>query len=174
MNERNDSPTGRPHGADERVTKRALLAAGIFGFGFSGLIDILVLHHVLQWHHLISARVPMTTLEGLQTNILADGLFSIGMVVVMGIGGGILWRAERRTSVPLAARPIAGAAVIGLGVFDLFDVVVDHTILGLHHAVSQGGRYDPHWAVVSLLFILAGVYVYQTGLRTVKDETSGT
>lgn len=52
--------------------------------------------------------------------------------------------------------------MIGLGKFDLYDAIVDHAILGIHQPLSQGGSYNPHWAVVSLLFIFAGVYIYQT------------
>src|SRR6056297_1695427 len=72
--------------ADER--RLGLVAAGTFGFGFSGLVDVLVLHHVLQWHHLVSGIYPMDTLAGLRTNILADGLFSLAMLVLAGIGAG--------------------------------------------------------------------------------------
>ena len=154
------------------VTRRGLLAAGVFGFGFSGLIDVLVLHHVLQWHHLVSGLYPMDTLSGLRINVFADGLFSLTMLVIAGVGAGLLWRAERRTVVPLAVRPVAGAAVIGLGVFDVFDAVVDHALLGLHRPVgpggqplSLGGRYNPHWIVVSLLFVAAGYYLYSTGIK---------
>ena len=171
--------TAASHGRTA-VTRRGFLAAGVFGFGFSGLIDVLVLHHVLQWHHLVSGLFPMDTVDGLRTNILADGLFSVGMLLIAGIGAGLLWRAERRTVAPLAVRPVAGAAVIGLGVFDVFDAVVDHALLGLHQPVgpggqplSLGGRYNPHWIVVSLLFVAAGYYLYSTGIkrrRTNPDE----
>ncbi|WP_423747203.1 DUF2243 domain-containing protein (plasmid) [Haladaptatus sp. SPP-AMP-3] len=154
------------------VTRRALLAAGIFGFGFSGLIDVLVLHLVLQWHHLVSGLYPQTTMAGLRTNMLADGLFSITMVVIMGIGGGLLWRAERRAASPLPVRPIAGSAVVGLGTFDLYDVLVDHVLLGLHQPLSRGGRYNPHWIVVSLLIIGAGLYVYRTGSSEGRETPS--
>jgi uncharacterized membrane protein len=160
--------------ADERdtatLTRRALLAAGVFGFGFSGLIDVLVLHQILQWHHLLSGIYPMDTLQGLQTNVLADGLFSVGMLTIAGVGAGLLWRSERRTGAPLAVRPLAGAAVAGLGVFDVFDAVVAHALLGLHQPVggggqplSLGGQYNPHWIAVSLLFVAAGYYIYRTG-----------
>ncbi|MDS0300377.1 DUF2243 domain-containing protein [Halogeometricum sp. S1BR25-6] len=151
--------------AADGVTRRSLLSAGVFGFGFSGLIDVLVLHHVLQWHHLLSGIYPQTTMTGLRTNILADGLFSLAMLVIMCVGAGLLWQSERRTDVPLALRPVAGAAVIGLGAFDLYDVLVDHVLLGLHQPLSQGGQYNPHWAAVSLLILGAGYYVYRTGVK---------
>lgn len=154
------------------TSRRGLVGAGVFGVGFSGLVDVLVLHHVLQWHHLLSGIYPMDTLSGLRTNILADGLFSLGMLVIMSVGAGLLWRAERAASTPLAVRPLAGAAVVGLGVFDVFDVMVDHVLLGLHQPLSQGGRYNPHWLVVSLLFVGAGYYVYRTGRQTAGEAPS--
>ena len=144
------------------VSRRALAGAGVFGFGFSGLIDVLLIHHILQWHHLLSGIYPMNTLIGLQTNIFADGWFSVGMVVIAGIGAGVVWRAERRTREPLAFRPIAGSAIMGLGIFDLYDAIVDHALLGLHQPLSMGGKYNPHWVVVSLLIIGAGAYIYRT------------
>lgn len=156
------------------ITRRSLLSAGVFGFGFSGLIDVIILHQIFQLHHLVSGLYPMTTLAGLQTNILADGLFSLAMVSIAGIGAGLLWQSERRTEVPLALRPVAGAAVIGLGVFDLYDVLVDHVLLGLHQPASQGGYYNPHWAVVSLLIVGAGVYVYRTGIRATPTGEKST
>lgn len=163
MNAPSSAAAGRSRQLADRVTRRGLVGAGVAGFGFSALIDVLVLHHVLQWHHLLSGIYPMDTMQGLRTNLLADGVFSIVMLAVMGVGAGVLWRAERRTAEPLAVRPIAGAAILGLGIFDLFDVVVDHVILGLHQPLSQGGAYNPHWAAVSLLIIAAGAYVYRTG-----------
>ena len=174
MGDQTTDLTGRTR---ERVTRRALLSAGVFGFGFSGLIDVLVLHHVLQWHHLVSGIYPTSTLDGLRTNIRADGLFSIGMLIVMCVGAGLLWQSERRAEVPLAVRPLAGAALIGLGVFDVYDAVVDHALLALHQPVgsggqplSLGGQYNPHWLVVSLLFVAAGYSVYRTGMRNRSDE----
>lgn len=162
---------------ERTLTRRSLVAAGIFGFGFSAVIDVLVLHHVLQLHHLLSGIYSMNTLEGLRVNVFADGVFTTVMLVVMLVGAGLLWQSERRTDVPLAVRPIAGAAVIGLGLFDLFDVTVDHVLLGLHQPVqSLGGVYNPYWAAISLLVIGAGIYVYRTGtdesIRPPSAETT--
>ncbi|MFC4360105.1 DUF2243 domain-containing protein [Halobium salinum] len=142
-------------------TRRGLVGAGVFGFGVSGLVDVLVLHLVFQWHHLVSNVVSPATLSGLRTNLVADGLFSVAMLVVALAGAGVVWRAERRAVDPLPARALAGAALFGLGTFDVFDVVVNHWLLGLHHAVGMDGAYDPHWFVVSLLLAAAGVLVYR-------------
>lgn len=137
-------------------TRRGLLAAGVAGFGFSALVDVLLLHHVLQLHHLLSNVYDPGTLSGLRTNLVADGAFSLVALGVMLVGLGWLWRIERRTADPLTVRPLAGAALVGLGAFDLFDVVVNHLLLGLHHATHGPKFYDPHWAVASVAFILGG------------------
>lgn len=156
------------------ISRRPLAAAGVLGFGFSGLIDVLVLHHVLKLHHLLSNVYDPSTVAGLQTNLTADGLFSVAMLVITGVGAGLLWREERCTTTPLPTRPLAGAAIIGLGVFDLFDVVVNHTLLGLHHATHGSGYYDPHWAVVSLLIVGAGVLIYRGGDERTAEESTET
>ena len=150
-------------------TGRALFGAGVFGFGFSGLIDVVVLHHVLQLHLLLSNVYDPSTLDGLRTNLVADGLFSVAMIAVAGVGAGLVWRAERRADAPLPVTPIAGAAVVGLGLFDLFDVVVNHTLLGLHHATHGTAFYDPHWAVISLLIIGGGWLILREGQRDAGD-----
>ena len=180
MSDRTDTARGRSREMTAGTTRRALLGAGIAGFGFSGLIDVLVLHLVLQWHHLLSGIYSMGTVAGLRTNVLADGLFSIGMVIITGIGLGLLWRSERRTDVSLAVRPIAGSALIGLGAFNLYDAIVDHALLGLHQPLSQagrplgvGGRYNLQWTVVSLLIIGTGYYVYRTGTKRREEQTPG-
>ncbi|RBI64004.1 DUF2243 domain-containing protein [halophilic archaeon] len=145
--------------------RRGVIGAGVLGFGFSALIDVVVLHLILRLHHLVSNRYPVSTVPGLRTNVLADGLLSLGAILVMGVGAGLLWRAERRADRPLPVRSLAGAAIIGIGGFDLFDVVVNHTLLGLHHATHGSSYYDPHWFVVSVLIVVAGVLVYRGGDR---------
>ena len=149
--------------------RRGIIGAGVLGFGFSALIDVVVLHLILQLHHLVSNRYPISTVPGLRTNVFADGVFSLGAIVVMGVGAGLLWRAERRAAAPLPAQSLAGAALIGIGGFDVFDVVVDHYLLGIHHATHGPGNYDPHWLVLSALLVVAGVLVYRGG-----DHAGGT
>lgn len=56
------------------------VSAGIlFGLGLGGFFDGIVLHQILQWHHMMSdtAGYPVTTLRGLEVNTVADGFFHV-------------------------------------------------------------------------------------------------
>jgi uncharacterized membrane protein len=51
-------------------------AGSIFlGLGLGRFFDGIVLHQILQWHHMLSAIEPVDTVRGLEINTLGDGLF---------------------------------------------------------------------------------------------------
>ena len=52
------------------------IAAGIlFGLGLGGFFDGIVLHQILQWHHMLTdAGYPATSVENLKINTFWDGL----------------------------------------------------------------------------------------------------
>ena len=57
-----------------------LVSAGLLlGTGLGGFVDGIVLHQILQWHHMMSdtAGYPVTTLRGLEVNTVADGFFHV-------------------------------------------------------------------------------------------------
>ena len=53
--------------------------AGIFlGLGLGGFFDGIILHQVLQWHHMsTSAGFPADTLGNLKYNGMGDGFFHL-------------------------------------------------------------------------------------------------
>ena len=53
------------------------VSAGIlFGLGLGGFFDGIVLHQVLQWHHMLtSAGYPPDSVANLEVNTFWDGLF---------------------------------------------------------------------------------------------------
>ena len=61
------------------------ISAGIlFGLGLGGFFDGIVLHQLLQWHHMLtSAGVPADTVDGLELNTLWDGLFHTGTLLLV-------------------------------------------------------------------------------------------
>src|SRR5215203_241764 len=54
---------------------RLVTAAILLGVGLGGFFDGIVLHQILQWHHLVSTPAPPDTLANLELNTLFDGLF---------------------------------------------------------------------------------------------------
>ncbi|HEX2578333.1 MAG TPA: DUF2243 domain-containing protein, partial [Aquihabitans sp.] len=58
----------------------AKLPGVLLGVGLGGFVDGIVLHQVLQWHHVLSdtGDHPTTTVAGLEANTLADGVFHAG------------------------------------------------------------------------------------------------
>ena len=70
-------------------SRRPLVACVLLGVGLGGFVDGIVLHQILQWHHMLTATGdhPADTVAGLESNTLADGLFHAAtwLFVVAGI-----------------------------------------------------------------------------------------
>ena len=132
-----------------------LTPAILLGIGFGGLLDGIVLHQILQWHHVVSADgcCPTSTLAGLEDNTLADGLFHLAVLVVTFAGCAAAltaWR-DGRHAPPWRAQ--VGGLLAGWGIFNLIDSA-NHFILDLHHVRDDlGGPIG--WDLGFLLFALA-------------------
>src|SRR3712207_3582545 len=106
----------------------ATLPAAIVAFALSGFFDGILLHQVLQWHHLLSL-VPGESLRDLGTQILADGLFHVAMYLVTAAGLWLLWRHRQSLG---GWRGVVGGGVLGFGLWNVVDVGFFHWILGIH------------------------------------------
>ncbi|TWJ22566.1 DUF2243 domain-containing protein [Micromonospora endolithica] len=76
------------------------LPATILGVGLGGFVDGILLHQVLQWHHLLSStgsdnigvrEYPVDTVPGLEMNTLWDGLFHVVTWVAVLTGLALLY-----------------------------------------------------------------------------------
>mgnify|MGYP006148195481 CR=1 FL=1 len=65
--------------------------SAVLGVALGGFFDGILLHQVLQWHHLLSL-LPGEPFRDIGTQILADGLFHILMYLVTAAGLWLLWR----------------------------------------------------------------------------------
>ena len=144
-------------------------AAGIcFGLGIGGFFDGIVLHQILQWHHMAtSAGVPADTVEGLRRNTLFDGLFHAATYVFVVVGLVLLWRSARRRHLRWSSRLLLGTVLMGFGLFNLVEGVVDHHLLGLHHVNETVPRSQwIYWDAGFLLWgaaMLGGGYLLWRG-----------
>jgi uncharacterized membrane protein len=147
--------------ASERVTRPR--APGILlGVGLGGLVDGIVLHQILQWHHLLSSEDGHSpkTVAGLESNTLADGLFHAATWVAVVVGLWLLWRRTNEWRWAASGRALIGWILAGWGAFNLVEGIVDHQLLGLHH-VREGAGHETAYDVGFLLFgaslVAAGV-----------------
>jgi uncharacterized membrane protein len=130
----------------------------LFGVGTGALADGIVLHQVLQWHHLVSSKTSDGTLAGLEENTLADGIFHVVFLIVLLLGAALLL--GRR----LERRPFTGLLLVGWGLFHLVDQFVFHLALGAHHIredVDDYQLYDWGFFAIGLVLIAAGAWIYR-------------
>jgi len=140
-------------GASEAVSRPR--APGILlGIGLGGFLDGIVLHQILQWHHLLSSESshPKTTVAGLEDNTLADGLFHAFTWVLVVVGLWALWRRTNDWRWAASGHALLGWMLFGWGAFNLVEGVVNHQILGLHHVREGAG----HQTAYDLGFLALG------------------
>jgi uncharacterized membrane protein len=130
----------------------------MLGVGLGGFVDGILLHQILQWHSMLSARLPPLSMMNMKTNMTADGLFHSAMLLVTLVGVAFLWSAlkNRREPVPSGAA-LWGYMLAGWGWFNLVEGLVDHHILNLHHVLEALGPSMWDWLVLASGVLLIGV-----------------
>lgn len=153
------------------------IPAGILlGLGLGGFFDGILLHQVLQWHHMLtSAGYPPTSVENLEVNTLWDGLFHASTYVFTGLGLGLLWNAARRRHVAWSGKLLLGTLLLGWGIFNVAEGLIDHHLLGIHHVnetvpQSQWLYWDLGFLVWGAAMLLGGWLLLRAGQREKAPE----
>ncbi|HEY9669868.1 MAG TPA: DUF2243 domain-containing protein [Waterburya sp.] len=153
-----------------------LVAAGILiGAGLlAGFVDGILLHEILQWHHMVTSIRPATNLADLQANTLGDGLFHLGTWTMTVIGIILLWRAGGRNDVPWSPKIFGGSLLLGAGLFDFLEGLIDHQILGIHHVKPGPNQlaWDMGFLTLGAVLALVGWIVLQSGQKENSSQLS--
>ena len=122
---------------------RVVKAPGfLLGLGLGGFLDGIVLHQILQWHHMLTGEdggEPMDTVAGLEANTLADGFFHLATWVLVVAGMALTVRAWRRGELAPPWRAHVGLLLAGWGVFNVVEGTIDHVVLEIHHVRDDLG-----------------------------------
>ena len=121
-----------------------------------GFVDGILFHQILQIHNMLSARVPTDTLVGAKVNMVWDGLFHSAVWVATAAGIAMLWRAVKRKDVLLSGRAFSGSALLGWGLFNVVEGVIDHHLLNLHHVYERAGQSVWDWLFLAFGAALIG------------------
>ncbi len=176
--------TGRrkvdPTLAPNQYRRRIIVSGILIGLGLAGLLDTIIFHHILQWHHMVSNIVPPTTMDTIRFNIFADGAFSAFAIIVIAIGTGLFLSmvAIGKSRPPLlVSRYFAGLVLLGFGIFNAYDGVINHVALGLHHAIEMPNPLfaDVIWLLtLGFAFIGAGVFLIKQKHNMVESNNMST
>jgi uncharacterized membrane protein len=172
----NRARMNRPAPRTTPTNDPGLRAPGLLlGIGLGGFLDGILLHQVLQWHHLLSSDYPVDTVNGLRMNTLADGMFHV--VTWLAVLAGLALLYARLTGSPRQAwgsSELWGWMLAGWGLFNLVEGVVDHHLLEIHHV--RGGPYQMWWDLAFLalggVFVAAGLLLQRRGARQRRRVSS--
>jgi uncharacterized membrane protein len=131
----------------------------LLGAGLAGMMDGIVFHDLLAWHHFVDAPGPAAR--------VSDGLFHLAMWILVVVGVSGLWRARARFVEPHAGHVLLGSALVGAGLIEMTDAIVDHAILRIHVLHPQGDvlAWEIGYLLVSALLVGLGIRVLSSAAR---------
>ncbi|CAO3435155.1 DUF2243 domain-containing protein [Azospirillum endophyticum] len=146
---------------------RTLLLGGFsLGFALGGFFDGILLHQILQWHHLLSG-LASPAFADIGVQILADGVFHALMYVIAAVGLWLLWRGRPGLGL-IGGRRLMGWALLGFGVWHVLDGLMSHWLLGLHR-IRMDVEDKLFWDL--LWFFVFGVAVMLAGWLLTRADS---
>jgi uncharacterized membrane protein len=126
-------------------------AAMVLGIGIGGFIDGIVLHQILQFHEMLTNKLPADTLVNKSINMFWDGIFHLFTLITTIIGVYLLWRLLMKVNINRSGYLLTGGLLSGWGLFNLVEGIIDHQILKLHN-VNEYAMNPELWNVGFLIF----------------------
>lgn len=151
-----------PAPRESPITRVPHRAGYLLGFSLGGFFDGILLHQILQWHHLLSL---VEGVGDIHRQLFFDGLFHALMYVIAIAGLILLWRGG---GVAGAGRfRLLGDLLIGFGAWHVVDALLSHWILGIHRIRLDSTNpllWDLGWlAAFGLVPISVGVLLRRPG-----------
>ncbi|WP_232107897.1 MULTISPECIES: DUF2243 domain-containing protein [Streptomyces] len=145
------------------ATRRSMAVCALIGAAVMASVDEIVFHQILGWHHFYDRSTS-------GVGLLSDGLLHTAELLAL-VAGFFLYADLRRRRALASAHAWSGF-FLGLGLFQLFDGVVDHKLLRLHQ-IRYGvdvTPYDWAWNIAGLVLLLIGVIL---ALRAARRSGPG-
>ena len=155
------------------ITLQSKAPGLLYGLGLGGFLDGIVLHQILQWHHMVSnvEAYPVTTVAGLEVNTLADGFFHLATWAFVVAASVTTLVAFRRGRLAPSWSFHLGLVLAGWGVFDVVEGLVDHQLLGVHHVRDDLGgplSWDLAFLALGVLLVVGGWALHRRGHRSLR------
>ncbi|MGW8376637.1 DUF2243 domain-containing protein [Streptomyces sp. ODS28] len=157
------------------MRKGITLPGILLGVGLGGFVDGILLHQLLQWHHMLTSAAtshiglrpyPADTVPGLRMNTVWDGVFHTVCWLSVLSGLAVLHsRVTHDRRRVWGSRVLWGWILAGWGLFNLVEGVLDHHILGIHHVRSGPGQlwWDLGFLALGALLLAGGWALQRSG-----------
>ncbi len=152
--------------------RRVVWGTVILGLGIGGFFDGIVLHQVLQWHHMLTDVEPLTSMSNFEFNTLWDGLFHVfayvcTLVGIALVGIALVWGADRLPGFRWPTKLLLGGLLIGWGTFNVVEGIVDHHVLQIHHVRSGPNQlwWDLGFLAWGAVMLVGGLVLMRAGDR---------
>ncbi|MFT2011016.1 DUF2243 domain-containing protein [Pontibacter sp. 13R65] len=145
-----------------------IAAATLIGIGMGGFVDGIVLHQILQWHQMLTAKIPPTTVLNKEVNMFWDGIFHAFTWLTTAAGILLLWRQFYNRQIVLSNRIFGGSLLFGWGLFNVAEGIIDHHVLKLHNVreiSTNPSAWNYGFLILSVLLLLGGWLLIQNGRR---------
>lgn len=134
-------------------------ASIVLGIGLGGFVDGIILHQVLQWHEMLSNKIPATDYIGKSVNMFWDGVFHAFCLMVILTGIVLLWKLLWRKDINRSGKLFSGGLLLGWGLFNIIEGVIDHHILKLHNVIELSANHNAgnySFLAISVVMIIVG------------------
>jgi uncharacterized membrane protein len=95
-----------------------------------------LLHQILQLHEMLSNKIPTTDYVGKSINMFWDGIFHFFYLMVVLVGLILMWRLLERKNIDRSGRLLGGGLLLGWGLFNVVEGIINHQVLKLHNVVE--------------------------------------
>jgi uncharacterized membrane protein len=112
----------------------------------------------------------------LEFNVMWDGVFHISTYIFTATGMAILWRKALQTHAPRSGKVLVGAILMGFGIINLVEGLIDHHFLGIHHvnetvSPEQWIFWDVGFLIWGALRLVGGWLLWRAGKRETAMTT---
>lgn len=140
-----------------------------------GFVDGILLHQILEWHNMGSSVLRPTTMSAMRQNMIWDGQFHAAVWIITLVG--IYWLladARRGRSLP-STRAFTGQLILGWGIFNLVEGIIDHHVLNIHHVRDLPAHVPAYdWLFLAICgagFVVLGWALARERQRPASDGT---
>lgn len=140
----------------------------ILGIGLGGFADGIFLHQILQWHEMLSNKIAPDTVLNKNVNMFWDGIFHLFTFMTTTFGIYLLWKTQRDIKIKKSGYFLIGGMILGWGVFNLIEGIINHQILQLHNVreiTLNKDLWNYGFLVFGILLVIIGILLLKEGRK---------